>query len=160
MLGELSAPAPGPDANTTVVEVAGASMTPTLPVGARAFVARVAAAEVAPGDVVLIGSDPHPILHRVLHVARVGDRIVVLHRGDAGGGIGVADGGAVLGKAIAVLESAPGPTPSLATLSPRLRRSSDRARRRARLAAFGVHFGLRRRSRPWWAQRAAAWLLR
>jgi len=150
------------NARTTVVTIAGASMSPTLPLGTRVLVATAEPPTPPPavGDVVLLAAHPRPIIHRVVHVARAGDSHAVYHRGDAGGGIGVACGGTLLGTVVAVLEAAPGADHSVAAVPPRLLASFHRARRRAQLDALLRRLGLRRRSLPQWAQRAASLLLR
>lgn len=144
---------------TVVVEVVGASMTPTLPVGARLVIGVVEVSAIVSGDVVLFAGDPHPVIHRVLHIARVGSRVVLFHRGDAGDGIGVADGRRVLGRVVAVLAPSLGPVPALHALPPRLRRSFARAVWVARLAAVAGRLGVSRRVLPGWLRRAAERLL-
>lgn len=142
---------------TLVVTVAGASMAPTLPPGTSVLVAARAVPSLppAPGDVVLLAATPEPIVHRVLHVTGSDSDGSVLHRGDAGGGIGIAPVSAVLGRVVAVLAPTSGPAPSLASLSPCLRRSFARTRRTVLVGAVLMRLGVRRRHLPAWAQRAA-----
>ena len=123
-------------------------MTPSVVAGARVVIAAAEAPETSSGDVVLFACHPYPVLHRVLHVARVRERVVVFHRGDAGGVFGVVDGSTVLGKVVAVLSPEAGPAPALHTLPPRIQRSFRRARWLARFAALALRLGLRRSALP------------
>jgi hypothetical protein len=112
-----------------IVEVGGASMEPSL---RRSWRVRVApAAEISCGDVILFKGRSALVLHRV--VGAFDDYVV--HRGDAGGGMGLVRREEVLGRAIEVV-SPPEPFPDLDRLPPPVRASFARARRRARAYAF------------------------
>lgn len=73
------------------IEVAGASMTPTIRVGE---VVPVEGGEVRNGDVALLWSREGPLVHRV--VDRAGDWIV--HAGDASGALGIASRREIVGR--------------------------------------------------------------
>jgi hypothetical protein len=89
-----------------------------------------------PGEVVLIRGRSDWLLHRVVHLCRIGSTAVVYHRGDHGLGVGVADRASVCGRAAEVVEP-PGETlPSLEDLSGAFRRQLKRAQRRCRAHAW------------------------
>jgi len=112
-----------------IVEVGGASMEPSL---RRSWRVRIAPAEVvSSGDVILFRGRSELVLHRV--VEAFDDNLV--HRGDAGGGMGLIRRTQVLGRAVEVV-SPPEPFPVLDRLPPSARASFERARRRARAYAL------------------------
>ena len=82
---------------------------------------------------VLLAGASGPILHRLLSVAGLGGRAKLLHRGDGGGGIGVANADRLLGQAVAVSAPDPRPIGSAAELSGPTRRTFCAGVRRARL---------------------------
>jgi hypothetical protein len=121
-----------------IVEVGGPSMEPSL---RRSWRVRVApAVEISSGDVILFEGRSELVLHRV--VEAFDDCLV--HRGDAGGGMGLIRRGQVLGRAIEVV-SPPAPFPVLDRLAPAERASFERARRRARAYALLRRLGVRAR---------------
>jgi hypothetical protein len=121
-----------------VVEVRGASMTPTLAVGDRLNVQPTPATagardDVAVGDIVLvITADAGELLtHRVMHLFSDHGRRFVIHQGDmAGATFAICPRESVIGKAVGFEAEPARPLPTLARLSP-----ADRARFRRRAAA-------------------------
>lgn len=116
-----------------VVEVAGASMAPGLLRGYRLRVVPLSAPPVA-GDVVVLRSPATLglVVHRVVALAQLGGRAVVLHRGDAGGRVGMAHADAVVGRAAAVLDPPGESVPALGGLAAAQRRAFERAQARCR----------------------------
>jgi hypothetical protein len=122
------------DGVPAVVVVAGASMAPGLPVGARV---RVAAGDrpLSVGDVVVLragalGADSAEfVVHRLVGLGRG----LVLHRGDAGGRVGIAPSSALVGRVVARLDAFEAGVPALADLAPPQRRAFGRAAARARV---------------------------
>jgi hypothetical protein len=120
-----------------VVEVRGASMTPTLAVGERLNVQPAPAAgagdDVAVGDIVLvITTDAAELLtHRVMHLFTEQGQRFVVHQGDmAGASFAVCPRESVIGKAVGFEADPARPLPTAARLS-----AADRARFRRRAAA-------------------------
>ncbi|MCP4896386.1 MAG: hypothetical protein GY906_05370 [bacterium] len=88
------------------VEIAGCSMEPLLPLGARVVVVANGADAVSPGDIVLLETPTCRVIHRLIWLGVVDEQPVVFHRGEInGGGIGVAAATAVVGSAVAVISS-------------------------------------------------------
>ena len=105
----------------------------------RAWRVRIAPAdEISAGDVILFQGRSRLILHRVVAAF---DRHLV-HRGDAGGGLGLLERTQVLGRAVEVV-SPPVSFPDLDRLPPDLRASFRRAQRRARVYVFFRRVALR-----------------
>jgi hypothetical protein len=143
-----------------IVEVAGNSMEPSLPRGSRV---RIGPADgpLAIGDVVLFQGRTQPVLHRVVAVFLERGREHVVHRGDAGGGMGLVPREAVLGRVVEVLSPAT-PLPTLERMDAAARRAFGRARLRgfayviARRAAcrMGLDRTPLRRAAGWFWRRA------
>ncbi len=93
------------DTRVRAITVAGSSMAPSLPEGSQVAVASMRLEELRPGDIVLFETPSGRTIHRLITSASIGGRHVVFHRGDNGGGIGMADAGAVMGKAVAILST-------------------------------------------------------
>lgn len=120
---------------TPTIEIAGGSMSPTLPDGTVVWVDyRLRSPE--PGDVVLLQGANSLIVHRLVHRTGTGDSSLVYHRGDLEGGIGVATGSAVIGRIVAIMEPDRLPIPGLADLSPGFRQRFRLARFRCRAHAI------------------------
>ena len=120
-----------------VVEVRGASMTPTLAVGARLSIQPTPAAgardDIEVGDIVLvITTDAAELLtHRVMHLFTEAGRRFVVHQGDvAGASFAICTRESVIGKAVGFEADPTRPLPTVAHLS-----AADRARFRRRAAA-------------------------
>ena len=120
-----------------VVEIRGASMTPTLAVGERLNIQPTPAAgardDVAVGDIVLvIATDAAELLtHRVMHLFTERGRRFVVHQGDmAGASFAICPRESVIGKAVGFEADATRPLPTVAHLS-----AAERARFRRRAAA-------------------------
>ena len=96
------------DVRVRTITVAGSSMEPSLPKGSEVAVASIPSEELRPGDIVLIETPSGRTIHRMITSASIGGRNVVFHRGDNGGGIGMADATAVAGKAVAILSTPDG----------------------------------------------------
>jgi hypothetical protein len=121
-----------------VVEVRGASMTPTLAVGDRLNIQPTPAAagvddDIAVGDiVVVIATDAADLLtHRVMHLFTEQGRRFVVHQGDmAGASFAICPRELVIGKAVAFEADPARPLPTVAHLD-----ASERARFRRRAVA-------------------------
>ena len=106
-----------------VVEVRGASMTPTLAVGDRLTVQPTPAAgardDIAVGDIVLvIATDAAELLtHRVMHLFTEHGRRFVVHQGDmAGASFAICPRESVIGKAVGFEADPTRPWPTVAHL--------------------------------------------
>jgi len=119
-----------------VVDVRGASMTPTLAVGDRLNIQPTPAGagvdDIAVGDiVVVIATDAAELLtHRVMHLFTEQGRRFVVHQGDmAGASFAICPRELVIGKAVAFEAEPTRPLPTVAHLD-----ASERARFRRRAA--------------------------
>ena len=143
---------------TPVVRIGGRSMEPTLPVHALVLVTDELDC-VKNGEVVVLEGSTGPVVHRLIHRTSVGGDDLVYHRGDLGGGIGVAPATALRGRAVAILEPDRAPMPPLSGLAAGVRRSLRIARARCRLhaaiRATGFRLGLDRVS---WLRSAGRFL--
>jgi hypothetical protein len=120
-----------------VVEISGASMTPTLAVGERLNVQPTPAAgardDIEVGDIVLIiTADAAELLtHRVMHLFTEQGRRLVVHQGDrARASFAICPRDLVIGKAVGFAADPTRPLPTGANLN-----AVDRARFRRRAAA-------------------------
>lgn len=116
-----------------VVTVAGVSMAPGLPPGARLRVVPLDG-PLAVGDVVVLrggaASASAFVVHRVAGIdARDG---LVAHRGDAGGRVGFAPSSALVGRVAARLDAPDARVPSPSDLDPAAARAFGRAAARCR----------------------------
>lgn len=83
-------------------------MEPSLPKGSQVVVVSLPPTELRPGDIVLFETRSGRTIHRKIMAATIGGRNVVFHRGDNGGGIGVTEARAAIGKAVAILSTPDG----------------------------------------------------
>jgi hypothetical protein len=111
-----------------IIVVAGDSMEPSLRRGIQVRV-EPAGGELAVGDIVLFQGRSRLVLHRVVATFAERGRRYVVHRGDAGGAMGLVAREAVLGRLVEVL-SPEAPFPALERLSRSARHAFRRARRR------------------------------
>lgn len=95
------------------------------------------------GDVVLVDGSDLPIVHRLVHCSKIGNESLVYHRGDSGGGIGVASGAALQARVVAIMEPERRPVPRLTDLHADLQRGFRRARVRCRLHSLSRSFAFR-----------------
>ncbi len=141
-----------------MVELRGDSMQPGLPRGCRLRVEPCGAdTPLEPGQLVALRGPAGLIVHRLVWSSSVAGELRLVHRGDAGGRLGLAPGRALVGQVTAVLDPAL-PLPTLQLLAPEARAAFGRAQRQARwfltLARLGrvlARLGLR-------LERPAAWL--
>jgi hypothetical protein len=85
------------------------------------------------GDVALFGSEGALTLHRVVRTFDRQGRLFFFHRGDGRGRMAIADGGTILGRAVAVLSPPGEPFPTLERLDASTGHRFSRARARSRI---------------------------
>ncbi len=110
-------------------------MRPSLDVGWRLRVAPLPPGVLpAPGQIVVLRAGTGAaefVTHRVVAVATAVEGALVFHRGDAGGGVGMAAGAQIVGRVVAILAPPGAVLPELEQLDERPRRAFQAARRRA-----------------------------
>ena len=125
-----------------VVELQGDSMQPVLPRGCRLRVEPLdPGAPLRPGEIVVLRGALGLVVHRLVWLSSAAGDQHLVHRGDAGGRLGVALKSALVGRVRAVLVPAL-PLPTIEALGPEALLAFARAQRRARL--FLILAGLRR----------------
>jgi hypothetical protein len=137
-----------------LIEIAGRSMEPALPAGSRVWVLPCdgLARQPRSGDVVALRSGGALLVHRLVWSASFSDGARLFHRGDAGGGVGIAPADALVGGVAGVASPAEVPLPAFDRLGARARRDFRHCQARCLVFVLLRHAALRLGPAP-----ASAW---
>ena len=121
------------------VDIAGGSMSPTIELGTRVTIERLAE-DLHPGDIVLIlsSNEAELVLHRVIRLFVEGGQHFVIHQGDAqSAAFDTCLRNAVLGRAVGFPLTPARALPTLEVLDPAALRRFQRRRRVSLLYCLG-----------------------